>query len=108
MSNDQTPPPATESPVHYTWVGHLLDEDEPETQTVQHGGDTTAIHAIFTERPDGALAIDLTTTGPSNRRHLSRLVNLLQSIVTQDAMSFYQEQEERRKAREAEEPEVSE
>ena len=80
------------TPVRYEWKGHLLEADEREEKVIELGGAQTLICAEFTEQEDGSLSIDLVSNGPQSRHSLTRLVNLLQSIVTQDAIEAEREQ----------------
>ena len=87
MNNENS----TTSPVHYQWRGHLLESEEREEKTIVLGGEKTLICAEFAEDEDGTLSVKLVSNGPQTRHDLARLVNLLQAIVTHDAIESSRE-----------------
>lgn len=86
MNDDET------TQVRYQWEGHLLEAQEREEKTIELGGAQTLICAEFTDEEDGTLAVRLVSNGPQSRHSLTRLVNLLQAVVTQDAIEAGKEE----------------
>ena len=74
------------TPINYQWRGHLVDADHTEMKVLTLGGNNVTVCAEFIEEEDGSLTIDLVSNGPQTRHDLTRLVNLLQTVVTQDAI----------------------
>lgn len=86
------------TPVHYTWVSHLLEADESarEERTYTLGGEVPLLHVEYQTNEDDTMDLTVLSVGPQSRQALSHLVNLLQSVVAQDAMEYEAEQREKR------------
>lgn len=91
-STDETAPSGTR--VTYTWSGAKIQAEEQTTYQFVHGGEHVLIHADFISHEDGTASVSLLSTGPEDRQALSHLVNLLQSLVAQEALEYARETSE--------------
>lgn len=90
--------------VEYRWTRASLDANEQSEYRFVHGGSQYLIHVEMTEQEDGSITLSILSTGPEDRQALSSIVNLIQSIVVQDAMEH---EKEMAQMEEQEEPEES-
>lgn len=80
--------------VKYIWEGAQRDAETQTTHQFTHGGDQSLVHAEFDVHEDGTVTVSVLSTGPRDREELSHLVNLLQSLVAQEALEYARETSE--------------
>lgn len=77
--------------VEYEWEGAPLNAGKQTDYTFTHGGDSTVLHVTMSMHDSGAVGVNVLSTGPEDRQALANMVNLLQSLVAQEAMEYAKE-----------------